>query len=169
MSNNLINGVTATEFRPDETLTTAQAIKLAAAYHERSETGEVSLTNGAGNWYDSYVDYAVENGIVDSDYASMSAAEMNKPIERSEFVAIFAAAMGDDLTGRNTVADNAIPDVDMDDENAEEIYAFYRAGILTGSDAAGTFNPHTPIKRSEVATILNRMFDETMRKNITLN
>ena len=169
MQNNLINGVSATEFRPDETLTTAQAIKLAAAYHERSESGEVTLTNGSGNWYSSYVDYAIDNGIVDGEYASMSAAEMNKPIDRSEFVAIFAAAMGDDLTGRNTVADNAIPDVDMDDENAEEIYAFYRAGILTGSDAAGTFNPHTPIKRSEVATILNRMFDETTRQMITLN
>ena len=168
MNNKLINGVSATEFRPNETLTTAQAIKLAAAYHERSESGEVTLTNGTGNWYSSYVDYAVDNGIVDGEYASMSTAEMNKPIDRSEFVAIFAAAMGDDLTGRNTVADNAIPDVDMDDENAEEIYAFYRAGILTGSDAAGTFNPHSPIKRSEVATILNRMFDAATRQTITL-
>jgi hypothetical protein len=49
MNNKLINGVSATEFRPDETLTTAQAIKLAAAYHERSESGEVTLTNGTGN------------------------------------------------------------------------------------------------------------------------
>ena len=170
MSNKLINGVTATEFRPNETLTTAQAIKLAAAYHERSETGEVTLTNGSGNWYSSYVDYAVENGIVESEYASMSAAEMNKPIERSEFVAIFAAAMGEDeLKADNTVADNAIPDVQMDDENAEDIYAFYRAGILTGSDTKGTFNPHTPIKRSEVATILNRMFDEEYRQTVTLH
>ena len=38
------------------------------------------------------------------------------------------------------------------------------AGILTGSDAKGTFNPTSSIKRSEVAAILNRMFDETMRQ-----
>ncbi len=170
VDNKLINGVTATEFRPNETLTVAQAVKLASAYHEMNYTGDVTLENGAGNWYSSYVDYAVENSIIGSDYASMSTAEMNKPIDRSEFVAIFEKAMDEgSLTGYNTVADNAIPDVKTGDANAEAIYKFYRAGILTGSDGKGTFNPHSPIKRSEVATILSRMYNENVRQSITLN
>ena len=73
------------------------------------------------------------------------------------------------LGGDNTVADNAIPDVKMDDANAEAIYSFYRAGILTGSDAAGTFNESSSIKRSEVAAILSRMYNENVRQAITLN
>ena len=170
VDNKLINGVTPTEFRPNETLTVAQAVKLASAYHEMNYTGDVTLENGSGNWYSSYVDYAVENGIIDSKYASKSTAEMNKPIDRSEFVSIFVKAMDDaSLTGYNTVADNAIPDVKADDANADAIYKFYRAGILTGSDAKGTFNPHSSIKRSEVATILSRMYNENVRQAITLN
>ncbi len=168
-SNKLINGVTATEFRPNETLTVAQAVKLASAYHEMNYTGDVTLENGSGNWYSSYVDYAVENGIIDSKYASKSTAEMNKAIDRSEFVSIFVKAMDEgSLVGYNDVADNAIPDVKTDDENAEAIYKFYRAGILTGSDGKGTFNPTSSIKRSEVAAILSRMYNENVRQAITL-
>ncbi len=168
-SNKLINGVTATEFRPNETLTVAQAVKLASAYHEMNYTGDVTLENGSGNWYSSYVDYAVENGIIDRGYASKSTAEMNKAIDRSEFVSIFVKAMDEgSLVGYNEVADNAIPDVKADDENAEAIYKFYRAGILTGSDGKGTFNPTSSIKRSEVAAILSRMYNENVRQAITL-
>jgi hypothetical protein len=66
------------------------------------------------------------------------------------------------------VADNAIPDVKMGDKYADEIYEFYRAGILTGNDAAGTFAPDSNIKRSEVAAILIRMFDVSARQSVTL-
>ena len=50
----------------------------------------------------------------------------------------------------------------------DRIYTFYRAGILTGSDAAGTFHPASTIVRSEAAAILVRMYDASYRVNITL-
>ncbi len=65
--------------------------------------------------------------------------------------------------------DNAIPDVKTGDAYAAEIYAFYRAGILTGSDQSGTFRPASSIQRCEVAAILFRMFTEAERVSITLN
>lgn len=40
MENDLINGVTGTEFRPDENMTVAQAIKLAAALHQMNMRGK---------------------------------------------------------------------------------------------------------------------------------
>ena len=55
------------------------------------------------------------------------------------------------------------------DKFAAEIYEFYRAGILTGSDAKGTFHSASTIKRSEVATILLRMFETSARKSISLS
>lgn len=54
------------------------------------------------------------------------------------------------------------------DAYSAEIYAFYRAGILTGSDAAGTFHAASNIRRSEAAAILNRMFDALTRQRLTL-
>ena len=165
----LINGVTATEYRPNETLTRAQAIKLAAALNQMYFDGEVRLTNGAVNWYDSYVEYAIDNSIIDAKYADYSVSQMNAAITRSEFVAIFGGTLEDKcFTGWNSVADNAIPDVKMTDANAAVIYKFYRAGILTGSDGAGTFNPDSSIKRSEVAAILIRMFEEGSRQSVSL-
>ena len=163
----LIDGVTATKFKPDDTLTVAQAIKLAAALYQMEHEGEVTLRNGGANWYDSYVNYAVTNGIIEKDYANYTKAQMNAPVTRGEFVHIFHGAE-DAYKAINTVADNAIPDVKATDKFAAEIYEFYRAGILTGSDAKGTFHPASSIKRSEVATILLRMFETSARVSIDL-
>ena len=165
--NDLIDGVTATSFRPYETLTVAQAIKLAAVLHQLDNMGYVNLSNGYTNWYDTYVDYAVDNGIIENKYASYTMAQMNAPISRNEFVHIFYGAMSY-YSQWNSVADNAIPDVKIGDKYADEIYTFYRAGILTGNDAAGTFTPNSSIKRSEVAAILSRMYDSSARKYISL-
>lgn len=167
-NNGLINGVTATEYRPNETLTVAQAIKLAAALHQLDKSGKVTLANGTnGVWYSTYVKYAVDNKIIESKYQNYTAAQMNAAITRSEFVHIFHGAMSN-YTAINTVADNAIPDVKTGATYASEIYEFYRAGILTGSNG-GTFYPNNAIKRSEVAAILVRMYDTSVRESITLN
>ena len=165
--NNLIDGVTANEFKPNATLTLAQTIKLAAALHQLDRTGEVSLTSGGANWYDSYVNYAVTNGIIEKDYANYTKAQMNAPVTRGEFVHIFHGAE-EAYKAINTVADNAIPDVKTTDKFAAEIYEFYRAGILTGSDAKGTFHSASTIKRSEAAAILLRMFEAAARVSIDL-
>ena len=62
------------------------------------------------------------------------------------------------------VDDNVIPDVKMGDAYSGEIYTFYRAGILAGNDAKGTFKPDSNISRSEVAAIVTRMLDSGARK-----
>ena len=165
--NNLIDGVTANEFKPNATLTVAQTIKLAAALHQLDRTGEVSLKNSGANWYDSYVNYAVVNGIIEKNYANYTKAQMNAPVTRGEFVHIFHGAE-EAYKAINIVADNAIPDVKATDKFAPEIYEFYRAGILTGSDAKGTFHSASTIKRSEAAAILLRMFEASARVSIDL-
>ena len=165
--NGLIDGVGGERFAPDSTLTVAQAIKLSAALHQLDRTGEVSLKNGAENWYDAYVSYAVANGILEERYAGYSREQMNAPVTRGEFVHIFHGAL-EHYEQINTVADNALPDVKLGDAFAAAIYEFYRAGILHGNDTAGTFRPESTIKRSEAAAILLRMFEPSERKSFTL-
>lgn len=163
---NLINGLSADEFSPESSLTVAQAIKLASALHQMKNTGSVTLENGEP-WYSSYVDYAVTNGILEESYSSYTAAQLNAPATRAEFVHILHGAMNY-YAKKNTVADNAIPDVKLTDTYGEEIYDFYRSGILTGFDEEGTFLAKNSIRRCEVATILVRMYDVTARQSITL-
>ena len=163
-ANELIDGVTARYYMPDNTLTVAQAVKLAAALHQKQSVGFVTLQNGGTHWYDNYVNYAVANGLIEAAYQSKSAEDMNKAVTRAEFVHILSKLLNAGTI--NTV--NNIPDVKSSDAYADEIFAFYRAGILTGSDRLGTFHPESSLKRSEAAAILVRLYDATQRQYITL-
>lgn len=163
----LIAGMTSTSYAPDGQLTAAQAVKLAACLHQSYYTGAVTLQNSpSGHWYRSYADYAVANGILD---AGLSDAEYAGAISRARFVSIFYRALpASEYAAKNTVPDGAIPDVGSADPYAREIYAFFRAGILTGNDRYGTFLPASHIRRSEVAAILTRMYDAGARKSFAL-
>ena len=162
--NDLIDGVTARYFKPERSLTVAQAVKLAAALHQKQSVGFVTLQNGGTHWYDNYVNYAVVNGLIEAAYQNKSAEDMNKAVTRAEFVHILSKLLNAGTI--NTV--NNIPDVKSGDAYANEIFAFYRAGILTGSDRLGTFHPESSLKRSEAAAILVRLYDATQRQYITL-
>ena len=161
----LINGKTADTFEPEDNITFAEVVKLAACMHQLYHNGEVTLEIGAGDWYATYMAYALEHGIITEDLSG-SADDM---ASRADFVNIFYGAIAEsEYAVINEVADDAIPDVKLGDPYAERIYAFYRAGILVGSDAAGTFNPESNIQRSEVAAILTRMLNAEARRSITL-
>ena len=83
---------------------------------------------------------------------------------------MYAALPYSEYTQINTIANGSLPDVDdivfMDADT--RIYTLYRAGILTGSDAYGTFNPDTNITRAEVSAIISRMIDPSQRVSFTL-
>ena len=158
----LINGKTDTAFLPDARMTCAEAVKLAACMHQSYTSGAVTLTPG-DPWYQSYADYAWANGVIFRDYG------WNAPISRGDYVEIFAHALPEAaFAPRNSIPDNAIPDVPLSHPQAAEIYKLYRAGILLGSDSAGTFRPDSRIKRSEVAAILTRMMEPEARRDLTL-
>ena len=163
----LINGKTATLYAPNDNMTVSEAVKLAACMHQLYHDGAVTLQNGPVQWYSTFMAYALANGIIEADLSGRA----NEVITRQEYVYIFYAALpAGEYTAINTIADNAIPDVPLTSTSkfAQRIYTFYRAGILTGSDGLGTFNPTSNIKRSEVAAILTRMFDASARKVFSL-
>lgn len=104
-------------------------------------------------WYDMYIDYAVDNGIIEP--TTFDVSEYNRNITRAEMCTLFASALPEEYyTPINNI--KGIPDVMRDEKNADVYLMLYNAGILLGSDAEGTFNPKSDIKRSEVAAIINR-------------
>lgn len=50
----------------------------------------------------------------------------------------------------------------------DAVYRLYRAGILTGNDEYGTFDPDASITRGAVAAILSRTVEPSLRKRVTL-
>ena len=94
----------------------------------------------------------------------------NSPARRETFVTIFSYAMPEEaLKVINDVEDGAIPDVAVSAAYAQSVYRFYRAGILTGNDAKGTFGPQATITRGAAAAIISRMADPSLRKSFTLH
>lgn len=160
----LFNGTSDTSFDPEGTLSLAQSAALAARLHQYAHSGAVTLQNGTDQWYSTYVDYAKQNGIISGEYDG----RWSETATRAEMVKILYHALdADSYTAINTVEDNAIPDVKTGWAACDEIYAFYRAGILAGGEG-NKFNSKSTIQRCEVAAILNRMLDPERRQSVTL-
>jgi len=160
----LVTGDSESTFSPARGVRIAEAITLASRIHSIYHTGGFRFVQG-DPWYQVYVDYAVENGIIkDGEYPDMTAEAT-----RVQYAAIMSKALPDGaLSAINTVEDNAIPDVKMADPHAADIYKLYRAGVLTGRDARGTFDPRANINRAEVATLVMRMAVPANRMEFTL-
>lgn len=159
----LIDGMGNGTFVPNGTITNAQVIKLAACTHQKYHEGTVTLQNGSP-WYRTYADYALANGIIASE-----PVDYNAPCSRGYYIAVMYGAMPErEYAVINEIADNAVPDVKQGHVYYDAIYGFYRAGIVTGNDAKGTFAPDSDVKRSEVATLVARMFDASVRRSVSL-
>ena len=159
----LMEGSSASTFNPSGNLTIAEALVLACRLHSTYVGDGATFAGSGGAWYQPYVDYAVETAILSpgtySDYTATAT--------RAQFASILAAALpAEALTAINSVT--ALPDVAADAAYAPAALSLYNAGVLTGSDAAGSFKPDTTIQRSEVATIVTRMADPSLRKTFTL-
>lgn len=170
-------------FDPEGNITLAEAVKLAACMNQLYTTGEVTLTGG-DPWYESYADYGRAHFLMASEAGFSYESVMANPglvLRRAEFAWIFARALPEEaLPTINAVPDDAIPDMRLDEVNLTdqqayllkyytEVYRLYRAGIVNGSDDAGTFRPESNIKRSEVAAIVVRMMRPEKRVGAPAN
>lgn len=161
----LMKGNSATTFNPYGDVTIAEAITMATRIHSINATGAESFVQ-TETWYQVYLDYAYQNGIISYAYYN---SDVTQKATRAQFAEIFAAALpSENLYAINQIADNAVPDVSMSANYASSVYTLYRAGILTGSDALGSFNPQTYITRAEAATILSRMAESNNRIGFSL-
>ncbi len=160
----LINGKSAVEFAPDDLLTYAEAVKLAACMRQLHNDGAVTLGNGSPVWYESYVSYCKSLGIIAADYP------WNQAATRAGYMEIFAAALpDDDLAPLNEIPDGAIPDLaGLSAGAVSAIYKLYRAGIVQGTGEDHACEPSASIRRCEVAAILNRMMNPAKRIRFTM-
>jgi len=147
----LMQGVGTAGFAPNGQVTLAEAITMAARIHSIYQTGSDTFVQGVP-WYQVYVDYAIFNGIIQStDFPNYTRAAT-----RAELAYIFSKALPvSEFTQQNTV--HQLPDVNSGTAYSSSIILLYQAGVLTGSDAEGTFNPTLSITRAEAAAIISRV------------
>lgn len=160
----LMNGKSETRFDPSGDLTVAQTIVMAARMHSIYNSGEADFETGTSPWYAPYLAYAMENGILEGDLPAYDV-----PVQRSQFAVILGAALPDrELKAVNSIEEDSIPDVPEGVAYGAAVYRLYRAGVLTGNDAKGTFAPGSKITRGAAAAIIGRMADPSLRKSLTL-
>lgn len=160
----LVEGTSKTTFSPTDPITVGSTLALACRLYSTYYDDNASFTGGSP-WYQPYVDYALEKKIITSGQFT----DYNADATRRQFAAIMAKSLpASALKSINAVEDGGIPDVAPGSASSEDIYTLYRAGILTGSDKAGTFLPETTIDRASVSAILTRMAMPDQRQSITL-
>lgn len=148
----LMRGTGEGTFSPANNVTLAEAVTLAARLHSIYNTGTERFPSyDGGNWYDSYVNYARSQGIINTNY------EYTRPATREEFVHILAQALPkealEDIAGAVSFAD----DVDITYMGSVDLLT--AAGVINGVAENGQtyFKPHAAITRAEVAAIVGRM------------
>ena len=160
VSSGLINGRGNGRFAPNDDITGAEAVKIAACIGQLLSDGSVSLTSGSP-WYASYLDYAVENGILDTPLDPYS---LSAPMMRADLMDMFCRAIP--VAQRreiNSIPDGSIPDLSTSASYRDNVYTLYRMGIVTGSDKRGSCLPEKCISRAEVAALVARIVNKDLR------
>ena len=153
----LMQGVGEDLFAPDQTLTVAEAVKMAAflesqytgdSFHQQPVTGSP--------WYRSSVAYCEASGILQPGQFE----DFQRPITRLEMARLFAAtsaARGIPELNDRTRVEVSVPDVEAGAAGAEAVFSLYAKGVLTGSDASLTFRPEDVLTRAEAAAVAVRI------------
>ena len=161
----LMQGVSSDRFGVAGNVTIAEAVTMACRLHSIYYPGTENFTQTGSVWYQVYLDYAERNGILTRSYSNYTRAAT-----RAEFAEILSAAFPDEaLAEKNSIADGIIPDVPSGTRGYSAIYRLYRAGVLSGSDQYGTFNPNSTILRVEAAAIVTRMAVPSLRQTVNLS
>lgn len=154
----IIKGKSETSFAPNDTLTMAEAAKIASICHMLKNERFESLDEGGKTWYDEYIKYCYRNRIVPESFVF----EPNRPATRGELAFIFSN-IDKKANEINEVPLTDIPDVNENTEYHKEILKMYNVGIMVGSDDNYTFHPNQNIKRSEVTALISRLLNFNYR------
>lgn len=157
----ILNGKGDGIFAPDDNVTIAETIKIAACAHAEL-TGRTIAESGGENWYDKYVDYAKTSGIIENGVDF----NYSDPATRAEIAYLFARADVDAVYINPDVPLNDIPDVDASTPYSQEILKMYRLGAAVGSDDMLTFHPYDNVKRSEAAAMIVRIMNNEYRVDL---
>ena len=151
----LMKGTGDGKFTPQGTITVAECAAIAARLGENMNgTPIVYGTAAPGEslpWYHWYVENLKGYGV--------TVDKPQDPATRREFFDLLSAVTPkEQLTPVNSI--DALPDVDAGDP----VLDFYNAGILTGVDQYGSFHAAGMLPRAEVAAMVARITDPTLRK-----
>jgi len=163
-------------FNPDGNVTLAETYALASRISSIYKTGKAEFIQGSP-WYQVYYDYVDEH-----DYYATLQDDPGSYANRDAFAHILGATIPErhysyteyyhvydksEWPAINEILYSDIKDIDDGRYESDLTLRLYKAGILTGSDANGSFKPNTTITRAEAAAIIERIAFPELRKSFT--
>ena len=153
-------------FAPDEDITVAELLTLSARLRAAYAGDDIPAPAEGEVWYAPYVAYLAERELLPADLA-----DFDMPATRAELAGIFALSLPEDcFDGQNALlvtdaytSGDYITDVDEYTPNQPQILWLYRQGLLGGMDMSGSYWPDKPTTRAEVAAVVTRMADPSLR------
>lgn len=153
-------------FAPNAEITVAELLTLSARIHAAYAGDTIPAAEDGAWWFTPYILYLDEKGILDGSLAGWV-----NPATRAQLAAIFSlslpeecySAPNDALVTAAYDTGNYIADVTVDTRYAEQILWMYRQGLLSGMDDTGSYWPDKTTTRAEVAAVVTRIVDPSLR------
>lgn len=152
----IIVGYDDNKFKPDNTVTYAEFIKMAVIADHEENVG----VSSEGHWANNYYQEALDRGYFDR--ADISYIQLDDQISRSDMALILSNIIGDKEVANYESLDKALTDIKTTAKNEYHIKKVYTAGILSGYPD-NTFKPEKTLSRAEAASVIYRLFDKTAR------
>jgi hypothetical protein len=152
----VITGYPGGSFKPMNTVTYGEFIKMALV----AATGKDVGNSTSGNWAEGYYQEALNLGYF-TEYDIKSNA-MNKQITRGHMALIISAILGDVKIDKYDEIQKGITDVTFKTPYEYDITKAYATGILTGYPDK-TFKQEKTLSRAEAAIVIHRLVDESKR------
>ena len=159
-------------FDPDADITLAELLALSARIHAAYVGDTIPAEDDGLPWVWPYAVYLEEKGIFDT-----SVVGWVLPATRAQLAAVFAltlpaecySAPNDALVTRAHASGNYIPDVNARTPYSSQILWMYRQGLLSGMDGYGSYWPDKTTTRAEVAAVVMRIVDPSLRITLSWN
>lgn len=154
-------------FEPGRILSLAEAAAIAARLREGLTGEAVPQAQEGAAWYQPFEDYLSQAAQASGSslYGAIpwgDPAGLAAPANRYDFLVLLNLAVEqnrDSMTAINAIT--SLPDVGGD----SVVLSFYNAGVLTGKDAYGTFDPQGTLSRAECAAMVARVVRPQLRQS----
>lgn len=159
-------------FDPDADITLGELLALSARIHAAYVGDTIPAAADDLPWFWPYAVYLEENGILDP-----SVVGWVNPATRAQLAAVFAltlpaecyGAPNDALVTKAYASGNYVSDVTGRTPYSSQILWMYRQGLLGGMDDYGSYRPDQTTTRAEVAAVVMRIIDPSLRITLSWN
>lgn len=156
VSKGVVNGYEDNTYRPEDSVTKGEYIKLLMSVTSRVEsTNFTQYRDVNASWAKGYVSRAIELGLCDNINSAETEFGVDEPITRAQAAALMGRLLKPELSSTAlSFADTAsIPDWAQ-----EPVLVAVQLGLIAGNDD-GTFRPMNNLTRAEAATIIERILN----------